>query len=97
MGFADGSKEVTITGGAVSFYDKYQTTNVLAERVFGGDIKTITVSNDSTTDGVILSFNGAAYAGELNPGESITLNTKSRTGVYVRGVAGGGYVRIWGW
>jgi len=88
---------VRLAGGPVSFYEEYTTTNLYVERTFGGDIHTITVSNDSTTDDVQLSFNGSALAAELNPSETITLNTKSRTSVYVKGTAGSGTVRLWGW
>lgn len=95
--FNEGSQEVQITGGAVTFYDKYTTTNVFVERVFGGNVNTVTVSNDSATDTVVLSFDGASVDGELEHGESITLNTNARTGIYIRGTAGGGSVRSWGW
>lgn len=95
--FEEGSKTIRIAGGPVSFYDKYQTTILFVERPFGATVNTVTISNDSSTDTVVLSFNGAAVDGELSPNESITLNTKTRNEIYIRGTVGGGYVRIWGW
>jgi len=95
--FNEGSQIVQLTGGAVSFYDKYQTTILFVERVFGGNVNTVTVSNDSATDTVALSFDGASIDGELQHGESITLNTSAKSSIYIRGTAGGDYVRSWGW
>jgi len=97
MSFADGAKEVKVAGGPVSFFEKYETTNLYVEKSFGAGCNSITVSNDSTTDTVRLSFNGAALDGELTPGESVTLNSKSRSSFYVKGVVGGDDVRIWAW
>lgn len=97
MSFAEGAMLVRVSGGAVSFYDTYTTTNLFVPRAFGGDVNTITVSNDSASDTVVLSFNGATVDGELAKGESITLNTTQKTSIYIRGTTGGGTVRIWGW
>ena len=88
---------VALTGGAASFFDEFTATNLFVERLFGDGVRTITVSNDSTSDEIFLSYDGASVDGALKAGESITLNTSYRTGIYIRGTAGGGGVRIWGW
>jgi len=95
--FENGTKKVRVVGGPASFYDNYTTTNLFVLRPFGGNVNTITVSNDSATDTVDLSFDGATIAGELLHGESMTLNTGDKTGIYIRGDTGGGGVRTWGW
>lgn len=97
MSFAEGAKEVKVAGGPVSFFEKYTTTNLYVEKSFGAGVNSITVSNDSSTDTVRLSFDGATVDGELTPNESVTLNSKSRNSLFVKGVAGGGDVRIWCW
>jgi len=95
--FNEGTRSIRVAGGPVSFYDRYVTTVLYVERVFGGEVNTITVSNDSSTDTVCLSFDGASLEGELGQGESVTLNTSTKSSVFVRGTVGNSDVRIWGW
>lgn len=95
--FDQGPDMVRVAGGPVSFFEKYQTTTLYVQKSFGADVSTITVSNDSATDTVDISFDGASVDGELSHGESVTLNSKGRGSIYVRGDAGGDYVRIWCW
>ena len=95
--FDQGPDMVRVAGGPVSFFEKYTTTNLYVEKLFGAGMSTITVSNDSTTDTVNLSFDGATSDGELGPGESVTLNTKGRSSLFVIAATGGGTVRIWTW
>jgi len=95
--FEDGSRPFHIVGGPISFYEEYTTTNLYVERVFGGGVNSITITNDSTTDTVSASFDGATVEAELKPGESLTLNTATKNSIYIKGVAGGGKIRIWGW
>lgn len=95
--FEDGSKNVQIIGGPISFYEEYTTTNLYAQRSLGGTCHSITVTNDSLTDTVSLSFDGTILEADLKPGESITLNTQDRTSIYIVGIIGGDKVRIWGW
>ena len=95
--FNVGAMPVRPVGAPLQFYENYTTTNLYVERPFGINVDTITLANDSTTDTIYLSFDGATLKGELQPGESMTLLTNSRTSIYIRGVAGGGAVRIWGW
>ena len=97
MSFEDGSKNVKIIGGPVNFYEEYTTTTLAAQRPLGGACNSITVSNDSSTDTVSLYFEGSVLAGDLKPGESITLNSTDKTSIYILGAAGGGKVRIWSW
>ena len=95
--FETGAATVRVVGGPAAFYERYQTTTLYVERVFGNSIGTLTISNDSTTDTVNFSYDGATIDGSLGAGESITLNTNNLSSVYICGVAGGGYARIWGW
>jgi hypothetical protein len=97
MAFSDGAKMVRVIGGPVSFYENYQTTTLYVPRAFSGNVNTITVSNDSATDTVTLSYDGATVDGSLEHGESITLNTTELSSIYIRATVGGDYVRIWGW
>jgi hypothetical protein len=99
MAFGGDSSKVEITGGPLSYYLEYTTTNLYVESVFGANLHTIKLANDSTADTEIVSvsFDGATLNGTLKAGESITLNTKSRPGIYIKGTAGGDKVRIYGW
>jgi hypothetical protein len=97
MAFEDGSKNVQIIGGPISFYEEYTTTTLYSERPLGGACHSLTVTNDSATDTVSLSFDGTTLEADLKPNESLTLNTQDRSSVYIIGAAGGGKVRIWGW
>jgi hypothetical protein len=94
--FEDGSKEIRVIGGPISFYEEYTTTALYVERPLGGACNSITVTNDSTTDTISLSYDGSTLEADLKPYESLTLNTTDRSSVYIRGSAGGGNVRIWG-
>jgi hypothetical protein len=86
------------TGGPVTFYDNYTTTNLYVERTFGSNnVHSITVSNDSSTDAIQLSWDGATLVGEILAGENMTVHSHSHQSVYIKGTAGGGGVRIWGW
>ncbi len=95
--FEDGSKNVKIIGGPVSFYEEYTTTTLYSARALGGACHSLTVTNDSSTDTVSISFDGATLEADLKAGESLTLNTEDRSTVYIRGAAGGGNIRCWGW
>jgi len=95
--WADSSKPVRVVGGDVNFYEDYTVTNLYVERVFGGIVESLTITNDSDTDIISVSFDGATLEGELNPGESLTLNVKGRTSVYVKGDTGDDQARLWGW
>jgi len=81
--------------GDVDYYNAYTLTNLYVEQSFGEHISTINLTNDSTTDTVQFSFDGATLAGEVKPGESLKLNVDQKTSVYVKGTAGGDVLRIW--
>ncbi len=84
------------SGGSMFFYVEYTTTNAYGESTFGANVTNVTVTNDSTTDTVALSWNGSALIADLKPGETLELATATRTSIYVRGGAAfGGKVRIW--
>ena len=81
--------------GDFDYYQDYTLTNLYVEHTFGERISTINLTNDSTTDKVQFSFDGATLAGEVKPGESLKLNVDQKTSVYVKGTAGGDQLRIW--
>jgi len=95
--FQDGTKGVKLVGGPISFYEEYTTTNAYVERAFGGMCNSITVTNDSSSDTVSLSYDGATLEADLKAYESLTLSTYDKSSVYIMGAAGGDTVRIWGW
>ena len=95
--FDIGSKPVRIVGGAISYYEEYTTTNAYVERPLGGAVNTVMFGNDSTTDIISISFDGATLEADMKHGETLTLNVQGRTSVYIRGAAGGGKVRFWCW
>ena len=95
--FADGSRPIRVVGGVVNFYEDYLVTNLYVERVFGTMVNSITLTNDSLTDLISASFDGATLEADLNAGESLTLNVAGRTSIYIKGDAGGDQVRLWGW
>lgn len=97
MAFDDGGRAVRIVGGPISFYENYSTTNLYVERTFGGGCGSVTVSNDHASDPVQLSWDGATLDAEINAGESLTLNARSKTSIFVKSTAGNAAARIWGW
>ena len=97
MAFEEGTKGIKIVEGPIHFYEEYTTTTLYSERALGGACNSLTITNDSSTDTISLSFDGATLEADLKPGESLTLNTQDKTKVYILGAAGGGKVRVWGW
>lgn len=97
MAFENGSTNVRVIGGPISFYEEYTTTTLYSARALGGACNSLTVTNDSATDTISLSYDGATLEADLKAGESLTLNTTDKSTVYVKGDAGGGNVRIWCW
>lgn len=88
--------KVRMVGGPASYYTEYEATSLYVEKAFGGNVNTITVTNDSATDDIQLSYDGATLETELKPGESVTLHA-NKTSVRIKGTAGGDHVRVWGW
>lgn len=95
--FEEGSKAVRLVGRQSTYYEDYTTTNLYVERAFGAVVNTITLSNDSSTDTISVSFDGATVEAELKPYETLTLNVAIETSIFIKGAAGGDNVRIWGW
>ena len=91
------SNFVRVVGGAVHFYEDYTCTNLYVQRLLGGGVNTITITNDSATDTAQISWDGATLEGDIRPGESMTFNCNTKTSVYLKGTAGGDHVRVWGW
>ena len=85
------------TGGNPDYYDEYTLTNLYVEKVFGGYLSTINITNDSTTETTSFSYDGATLAGEVKPGESVTINVDQRSSIYIKGSVGSDTARIWGW
>lgn len=83
--------------GDYDYYNAYTLTNLYVEQTFGGMLSTINLTNDSPTDNVQFSFDGATLAGEVRPGESVTIDVDQKTSIYIKGTAGGDVVRIWGY
>ncbi len=91
------NQPVRITGGPITYYTEYETTNAYVEKAFGGNTNTITITNDSTTDPVQVSWDGATLEGDIKAGESMSFNTKTRTSVYIKATTGGDKIRLWCW
>lgn len=94
--FDEGARMVRTTRGPISHYEDYTTTNLYVERLFAAPINEITVTNDSLSDTVSLSLDGATLMAELKAEETLTINLNGRTSLYARGSAGGGHIRLWG-
>jgi len=88
---------VRMTAGSAGYYIEYETTNVYVEKVFGHDMHNITVSNDSDTDPVQVSYDGATLEGEIKAGETMGFTTSARSSIYIKGTTGGDNVRCWSW
>jgi len=94
-GFDQGAILTRKTGSGILFYEEYTTTNLYVERTFGNNANSVTVTNDSATDTISLSWNGSTLIADVKPNETVELTTRTRSSVYVKGSAGGGNVRIW--
>ena len=95
MSFA--SETTRIAGGPLLYYTEYTTTNLYVQKSFGGQANTITLTNDSSTDPVQCSFDGATLETDLKVGETISLNVGGKTSIYIKATTGGDKVRIWAW
>ncbi len=87
----------TEIGGNPDYYLSFILTTLYVQRIFGGRLSTINVTNDSTTDTAQFSFDGASLDGEVRPGESVKVNVDQKASIFVRGSAGGDTIRLWGW
>lgn len=91
------SEFTRVSSGPALYYTEYTTTNLYVLKSFGSSIHTITIANDSTTDPVQASFDGATLESTINPAETLSINVAGKTGIYIKATTGGGTVRIWGW
>jgi len=92
----DSTIKVQAAGSPLAFYLEYTgLTNAYVEKVFGANAHTITISNDSATDPVQLSWDGVTLKTELKGNETITIGTDGHASAWIKGTAGGGNVRIW--
>lgn len=96
VGFEGSPTRVRVVG-VMSFYEKYEATNLYVERSFDGDASTITISNESASDTVQVSYDGATLEAELEAEESITLRHAGTSSIYIKATTGGEDVRIWSW
>jgi hypothetical protein len=96
MSFQEGSEKVRLSSGAVHYFDNVETTNLYVQKSFEAFLNTLVVANDSTTDTVFISFDGATLSGEVHPKESMELNVSDKSSVYLRG-SDGGPARLWGY
>ena len=88
------TKEV---GGNPDFYEQVSLTALYQQVAFDGRLSTITMVNDSTTDELEFSFDGATLAGVVKPGESMVIHVDQKSSIWVRGSSGGDSVRLLGW
>ena len=97
MGFGKRGKKVKIVGSRVTYYTEYTTTTLYVEKAFCDAVNTINVVNDSSTDTLQISYDGATLDGDIKSGESIELHVSDKSSVYVKATTGGDKVRIWAW
>jgi hypothetical protein len=88
------TKEV---GGNPDFYQEVTLTALYQQVPFDGRLSTITMANDSPTDDLEFSYDGATLAGVVKPGESLVLHVDQKDSIWIRGTAGGDDVRLFGW
>lgn len=84
-------------GGQPDYYQEIILTSLFVQFAFSGLLSTITVVNDSPTDQVEISFDGATIQGSVRPGETLKLNVDQKSSVWIRGSSGGDAIRLFGW
>ena len=97
MAFDSGVTRTRLSGGPASYYLEYTTTNLYVEKALGGNVNEITVTNDSSTDTVQVSFDGSTLESDIKAGETGNLRCSTKTSVYIKATAGGDTCRIWAW
>lgn len=97
MAAFDRTFKTQVVGGPATFYTNYEATNLYVEIVFDKAINILNVSNDSSTDTVQISYDGATLDGELYAEENIQLNVNNKESVFIKATTGGDKVRIWGY
>jgi hypothetical protein len=89
-------KAVLISGGKCKYYATGTSGTLYEEKVFGPASKTVTISNDSATNIITFSFDGAYTDGAVLPTESITVNVLDKASMFIKGSEEGEY-RLWAW
>lgn len=93
----DTLQHVSMAGGAVNESYPGIADVAFQEIVFRSRVNTITLTNDSSTDAIRFSFNGARVEGELNPGDTLDIDVSKKKSIYIRGITGGDTYRLWAW
>lgn len=96
MGFSE-VKRVEVVGAIGNFYAEGTTTTMYVNKPFNQNVNSINIANDSRSDSLQFSFDAATRAGNLLPGESVSVNTRNKNSVYIKGTVGGGDYRCWSW
>ena len=77
-----------------NYYNEYTTTTLYVELPFGFSANTVSFVNDSETDTVQISFDGATLKYDLKGAEYKDLSCGGRTSVHVKATTGGEKVRV---
>jgi len=77
-----------------NYHNDYTTTNAYVQISFGFSADMISFVNDSDSDEVQLSFDGATLHYTLDPGEFKDLPAAGKTSIYVKATTGSEKVRI---
>lgn len=84
------------TSNPIDYYLEVTVTNLYVQYSFGNSIDILTISNDSMSDTIQISYDGATLEGDLKAGETKTFSVRNKSSVYIKGTAGGDKARIWG-
>lgn len=76
------------------YFDEYTSGVMYQEIIFPDGVDDITISNDSSTDDLHWSFDGASLHGKLFAQESKTINVYEKKKIYIRGLVGGDSFRL---
>lgn len=89
--------KVRVVGGPKEDYVTDTATNLYVEFPLTTKVNTLFIVNDSDTDTLSYSFDGATLEGEIKLRESLDVNVQNKSSIYVKGAAGGDTFRIWGY
>ena len=92
MSVKQGIATAHITGN--NYYNDYTTTTSYVERPFGFAARSVTLTNDSDTDPVQFSWDGATQIGEIKGAESKCISAAGKTSIYIKATTGGEKVRV---
>ena len=92
MGLKTGSTGSLKTGN--HSYESYTTTTSYVIRSFGFPARIVSLVNDSDTDPVQISWDGATLAYTLGGAEYKDLDAGGKSNIYVKATTGGADVRI---